>query len=218
MAISIRKRRQLSTVATVFFLPCICVIGGCIIAIELIRQAKNYERPKTKLRERDEKRTKVALRTMPRPLKPRLERHLTIGREIIVNKGEVKYWEEIEEETGKTMAMESEQGQKEEAVEKPKIELGRTDHQFQSLLFHLPREVRNQIWEDTLGGYVFHMYFVEAYRRMSHTRCKNHIIEICKGDADALFGPCRKNFKVPGVPDDWGQSNLLSLLQSCRRM
>ena len=40
--------------------------------------------------------------------------------------------------------------------------------QMQSRLFQLPAEFRWQIWEDMLGGYVFHILFVDAYRRMSH--------------------------------------------------
>jgi len=43
-----------------------------------------------------------------------------------------------------------------------------THDQLQSGLFQLPFELRKQIWDDVLGGYVFHIFFVEAYRRMSH--------------------------------------------------
>ena len=56
-----------------------------------------------------------------------------------------------------------------------------------------------------------------ACRRMSHTRCKTREPQICKSD-DQISGPCRQLFKIPGAPDKWGHSNILSILQTCRRM
>jgi hypothetical protein len=233
---------------------------------------KNYELPKTKMRKREEKRQKGIWRTTPRPLEPRLERHLTIGREIIAEKdsgeeniqkckgdkclqsrkaffriktgkkapeelkiGKVKMdmpsLDDLTESDPYTItcemrrrenrifefAKEKNEYQLTELVQSKKIEAGKTDDQLQSYLFKLPLEIRRQIWEETLGGYVFHIYFVQAYRRMSHTRCKTRLPAICKND-DPISGPCRQLFKVPGAPDKWGHSNILSILQSCRRM
>jgi hypothetical protein len=190
------------------------VIGTGIIAKDLFYKAKRYERPKTKMRKRDEARRKEVLRTTPRPLEPRLERHLTIGREILVEKEE-----NMEVLSEKREEVEVLKEKKEEQIEivKGKSEIGRTDDQMESPLFKLPLEIRRQIWEDTLGGYVFHIYFVQAYRRMSHTRCKARSPEPCKG-GDLSLSPCRANFKVLGARDQWGHSNLISILQCCRRM
>lgn len=91
------------------------------------------------------------------------------------------------------------------------IDLQRTEDQFQSPLFQLPLEVRRQIYEEVLGGYVIHIYFVQAYRRLSHIRCKDRS-PLCKGTT------CRTRHKVPGAKDPWGNISLLHMLQSCRRM
>lgn len=254
-----------TVMVTICFLPCICVIGTGIVANEILKKAKNYERPKTTARKRDEARRKEISRSTPRPLEPRIERHLTIGRDVIVKKEEeVEVQKVVEIREGKKRGnascipkrtrgewVNSSKARQENRTDKKKstkkvelpskeqgnrtveggenefqpvklvksknIEAGRTDDQLQSFLFKLPFEVRRQIWEETLGGYVFHIYFVQAYRRMSHTRCKTRLPEICKND-DPISGPCRQVFKVPGARDKWGHSNLLSILQSCRRI
>jgi hypothetical protein len=87
-----------------------------------------------------------------------------------------------------------------------------TLQQETSSFFKLPFEIRQKIYEDVLGGYVIHIHFVQAYRRMSHTRCKSSTPAICDGKE------CRERFKVPGVPDEWGNVSLLALLLTCRRM
>ena len=199
-----RRRRNvlkntITVVATICLLPCICMIGGGIIAKELFCKAKNYERPKTRGRREAAERKKELLRTTPRLFdkEVRLERNLTIGRELLGEK-EVEVLEL--DEKGK------------QVVVKEKKVWGTTEDQLDSPLFQLPAELRNQIWEEVLGGYVFHVHFVQTYRRMSHTRCKTHSPEICNGV------PCRQIFKVPGASDQWGHVELLSILQSCRRM
>lgn len=58
---------------------------------------------------------------------------------------------------------------------------------------------------------MIHIYFVQAYRRLSHIRCKDRS-PLCKGTT------CRTRHKVPGAKDPWGNISLLHMLQSCRRI
>lgn len=160
-------------------------------------KAREYERPnKRQLREARE-RKKEMVRSTPRRLAPRLERHLTIGRpESEERKGDVNL-EEMCENIGRVKLTRA---------------MTVTDGQEESGFFKLPLEIRRKIYEEVLGGHVIHIYFVETYRRMSHTRCKHRSPEICR----ALS--CGQLFKVPGAPDEWGNIGLLPILQSCRRM
>lgn len=48
------------------------------------------------------------------------------------------------------------------------LPLGTTHDQLQSRLFKLPLELREQIWENVLGGHLFHIHHVQAYKRFSH--------------------------------------------------
>ncbi|KAH8667485.1 hypothetical protein BGZ60DRAFT_431719 [Tricladium varicosporioides] len=82
--------------------------------------------------------------------------------------------------------------------------------QDSSFMTKLPYEIRQQIYRETIGGYVFHIYFVDAYRRMAHLRCKHQDPDRCeKRD-------CRNRLKQQGAKDKWGQCDLMALLQSCR--
>ncbi|KAH7357308.1 hypothetical protein BKA65DRAFT_451501 [Rhexocercosporidium sp. MPI-PUGE-AT-0058] len=82
-------------------------------------------------------------------------------------------------------------------------------HQNRSLLFMLPLELREQIWKDVLGGYVFHINYSAKNRRMTHTRCKAVDHRICRYACFPL---------QPAVPDRWGLLSLLALPKSCRRL
>ena len=201
----VRRNRRLSAIggavaaiATVCFLPCICLIGSGIIAKDLYCKARKYERPKTRRRRECKERKKEMMRTTPRRVGPRLEKHLTIGRPEP---------EEKKEDAEVDVDLR-------EAAKMPMVSrvLTVTDRQEESGIFSLPLEIRRKIYEEVLGGYVIHIYFMEAYRRMSHTRCKNKAREVCRGM------PCRQIFKVKGACDEWGNVGLLPLLQSCRRM
>jgi hypothetical protein len=86
---------------------------------------------------------------------------------------------------------------------------GRTDPQEQSFFFKLPEEIRRQIYGELISGYTFHIRYIEAYRRMGHTRCKTKLPDTCK---------CLYYVRKKGVPDEWGQADLLAPLQTCRRM
>ena len=175
------------------------------------------------------------LRSTPKRAGVRLERHLTIGRPVIVegmqrsvedgDGGGVERGAWLGEKEGKRKEKEEVKRGGEEGVEKGKnikvadVKVARlkkvlavTEQQENSVLFKLPLEIRRKIYEEVLSGYVIHVYFVEAYRRMSHTRCKSHTPDVC---GDML---CRRLFKVKGAKDAWGNVGLLSLLKSCRRM
>jgi len=204
----------LTVVATICFLPCICLIGGAIVVKDLFYAVKRFERSKTRIRRMEKTKRQEVLRNSPKQLGRRLERHLTIGREATI---EIQEPMEVEETERKEKSHVLTEIKPSKAQVAKKRQSGRTDNQLGSSLFNLPLEIRRQIWEEVLGGYVLHMYFVEAYRRMSHTRCKTHFPDICTGQGPAS-NPCRNTFKVPGARDKWGQSNLLSLLQSCRQI
>jgi hypothetical protein len=169
-----------------------------MIARDVFVRARKYERPKRRRARESKERKREMMRSTPKKLGPRLEKHLTIGQPEPEENDEA----ELEEKSNDV------------EVVKLTRALTVTDGQEKSGLFKLPFEIRRKIYEETLGGYVIHIYFMEAYRKMSHTRCKagRFAQEICQGTL------CRKVLKLPGVPDQWGNANLLSLLQSCRRM
>jgi hypothetical protein len=187
----------LTVLAIICFLPCICMVGGRIIAKDVYKKARKYERPKARGLRESKKRKSDMIRATPKRVDPRLERHLTIGRP-----GPGKTKDGVDQ---------GEQNKDDEPAEPSKSSTV-THRQDHTWLFRLPLEIRRKIYEEVLGGYVIHIYMVEAYRRMSHTRCKIRSPEVCRGR------PCRQLFRVKGVRDEWGNICLLSLLQSCRRM
>jgi hypothetical protein len=86
-----------------------------------------------------------------------------------------------------------------------------TDWQENSAFFNLPLEIRKQIYEEAIGGYTLHIFTLDAYRRMSHTRCKG----VSPTSASCQ---CPLLSRQPGVADEWGNICLLSLVMTCRRM
>ena len=199
----------LTVVATIFFLPCICLVGGGIVARDLIIKARAYERPKTRRSRESKERQKEIIRSTPRKVGPRLERHLTIGRpEAEAN--------DVAKDEAKDEAVDLAEVKGIQMVDLKDVGMKRlmtvTDQQENSVFFQLPLEIRRGIYKNVLGGYVIHVYFVEAYRRMGHTRCKSRAPEVCKGV------PCKQIVKVKGAKDAWGNIGLLPLLQSCRRV
>lgn len=183
-----------TVIATICFLPCICAIGGGIIAGELFSKARNYERRKKRWQREGKERWSQMMRTSPKTLEPRLERHLTIGRP-----------------EPKSKDCEGEEWQEGDDVKASKMPAA-TGAQRESLFFKLPLEIRRKIYGEVLGHHVIHIYFVEAYRKMSHTRCKLRFPDVCRRLE------CRHNIKIRGAQDQWGNISLLPLLQSCRRM
>lgn len=160
---------------------------GLIIG-KLFRSAANYERPSTtrkrRAREQEEREQRLQRIQAPRVLGPRLTGSLTIGKEE---------------------ALKTEAPCHQDYPVLKKV----THHQSQSPLFWLPLEVRRQIYEETIGGYIIHIYCLEAYKRMNHVRCKTPKHEVCS---------CRHMYKQKGIPDSCGNIDLLAPLKSCRRM
>ena len=175
-------------ILTLCCLPCICIVGGLGLTAGGIVKIIDWNSPwKKRKKEKWE-----AKRQTPRVLEPRLERHLTIGRE------EPCLLDEIDKEISvcsKQYAM-------------PPT---RTQEQMQSSLFKLPLEIRRQIYTQAIGGYMIHTNYVHIYKHFNHTRCK-----ISSDTCDRNH--CRVGGKPPGAEDAWGAIDLLSLLKSCRRM
>ena len=179
-------------IATIFCLPCICLCGGCVP--HLIKKAWNYERPEKREQRLVEKRRRDILRWTPRGVPPRGSGEM-MGRCLTIP---------LPDPPQEPVMGDGMNGNR-RLVQK-------TDDQSNSAFFKLPLEVRRQIYENVIGGYVFHIYFVEAYRKMAATRCRTHSPEICR------LPHCRQSFKVKGALDEWGQSDLLALPMTCRRV
>ncbi|KAA8573423.1 hypothetical protein EYC84_005009 [Monilinia fructicola] len=88
---------------------------------------------------------------------------------------------------------------------------GKVEPQNNSALWKLPREVRDMIWEEAAGGYLVHLSWLDAYRKLQFSRCK--------GDDGICVGPdCQTIRKGKGVPDLWGNIDLIGYLLVCRKM
>ena len=85
------------------------------------------------------------------------------------------------------------------------------DQQTASLLFNLPKEVRLMIYEEVLGGMVFHI--VRRKDKLCHKLCKG------SGDPEQCISDHCRGFKIPsGVHTGRGDGGLIQILQSCRGM
>ena len=119
---------------------------------------------------------------------------------------------EEEQEEEKDQEVKSKCGRKEKMKRK-----GRTTHwQQQSPLFALPLEIRNRVYEECIGGYTIHISTLDAYHRMAHTRCKTPPLSTLS----SLSSTCACGFlaRQKGMVDQWGNTSLLHLLGTCRRM
>ena len=86
-----------------------------------------------------------------------------------------------------------------------------TDQQTASLLFKLPREVRLMIYEELLGGKVFHI--VRRKKKLGHKLCKGI------GNPEQCISDHCRGFKIQtGVHAGRGDGGLIQILQSCREM
>lgn len=96
-----------------------------------------------------------------------------------------------------------------------------TDEQANCSLYKLPYELRRQIFEEVVGGYMIHIYFMEKYLPMAHSRCKSEREGKCEC---RVFGKGQwrayqpRVLKQKGAVDQWGQCDLLALSKTCRRM
>lgn len=187
---------------TIVCLPCICVIGTCVLVSHCYYSFSSYELPSTRRKRQREYEERERRRRTPRVLAPRVGEvdALTLGNEGVSIPGlGSKIRRRDEEDIEMDIDMAKAKGAK------------RTELQDQSPLFALPLEIRRQIYEDAIGGYILHIFTLDAYRRVSHARCKT-------ASPSPASCSCTLMSRQPGVADDWGNTNLLSLVMSCRRM
>jgi hypothetical protein len=194
------KLRERSLIAlTIVCIPCICVIGTCVILSHCFAAFSTYERRSTRRKRQVEYEERERRRLTPWVLAPRLERD--VDSLTICSDDEGFDFREVENE--------SEFDEEEEGKGKGKG--GRTHWQDQSLFFRLlPLEIRQQVYEECIGGYTLHISTLDAYRRISHSRCKT--------TPSPGSCPCTFLSRQPGVADEWGNTSLLHLLGTCRRM
>ena len=177
---------------TIVCLPCICVVGTCILLSHAFYSLSNYELPSTKRKRWLEYEERERRRRTPWVLAPRAERDVDALSILGDDKVEIEDVERGDE------------------VEKAKV-WRITDWQENSAFFNLPLEIRKQIYEEAIGGYTLHIFTLDSYRRMSHTRCKGE-------SPTPVSCQCPLLSRQPGVADEWGNICLLSLVMSCRRM
>jgi len=202
-----RLRDGAMITATICCLPCLCLVGSYILLSHAFHKLISYERPSTRRKRACMWKEREIRRRTPRVLAPRtLGSTLTIGRE---DDGAMSGLGSkiIELDDSGSRSGSSSSG--EEVVRSPGRIERRTDWQSQSPFFALPPEIRRLIYEEAIGGYTFHIFTQDAYRRMAHTRCKTRYPGECG---------CRSQTRQPGVPDEWGNISLLSLLTTSRRM
>ena len=209
-----QKLREKSMIAlTIVCLPCICVVGTCVLLSHFVYSCSIYELPSTRRKRQREYEEREKRRRTPWVLAPRLgeEEVLTIGNPAIGLPGLGSKISRCDEEgmngSGDVQKLETGPGL-------GKVKTGqKTNWQDQSMLFNLPLELRRQIYEEAIAGYTLHIFTLDAYRRMSHTRCKT-----ANMPAEPLPCQCAFVSRQPGAADQWGNISLLSLLMSCRRM
>jgi len=99
-----------------------------------------------------------AQNSMPIPL-PRLRRGLSIGREDVQGLGEVL-----------NICSENAQATRESQIPKPIQDKRKTHMQLSSYFFKLPTEIRNEIYQYLLAGFMIRVAFWKFSRKMHHSR------------------------------------------------
>lgn len=204
-------------------LPCLCAAGGFIVVRHVCTKVASYHRPSTLRRMAKEKAAEdkrieqnTIKRNVPKNVAPRkkhrvdpmsglkgpkLESHLTIGRPVEVAPAvKLEIFGEDFGENGSLCGTEA-------VVELP---VKTTCRQEQSILFKLPLEIRRQVYTEAIGGYKIHVRFNQTYRKMAHQRCKHTSSNKCYNSY------CTILHRQPGMPDKYGQADLLALLKTCR--
>ncbi|KAL3419896.1 hypothetical protein PVAG01_08395 [Phlyctema vagabunda] len=225
-----RRKTVLSGTVTcltaVCWVPCLCIFATAVGCVYLYQGVRTYESPRARERKCRERVKKDRFRRTPKYIACRNEGStLTLplagerwesGRERREKEqGDVDVDVDVNDEVEMQVF-----GEKMSCPEDGVLKGKTTALQDASLLFRLPPEIRKMVYEEVLAGYVFHVYFQDAYRRLRAERCKS--VEpsfwkevspnICKGMV------CRNQLRVPGAPDRWGGVALLPLLMSCRRV
>jgi len=172
----------------------------CVYCEPLIKKLKARESQASRKRREKEFRKRQFELLVPIPLGVRMERNLTIGRELIIDQ--------------KPSVKGSKGGRKLHLIQRSVHETtqermvgGWTCGQLDSWLFKFPAEIRAQIWEEVLGGNILHITFDLSRRRMIHKQCR----EVC---------PWRQytSSLIVRTHIDYVNVRLLSILLSCRRM
>lgn len=205
----------------IFTIPLYCILGVIYHTFQSCLEpwVKSRECKREKKRQEAETRSAIIKHTPsilgPRD-GPRAGRPLTIGRP----EETVSVIEGVSEGASE-MEVESDVKVENSAVGAPKsMWKSRTDDQAQCHLFKLPLEIRNQIWEEVLTGYTIHIFFVENYLPMGHSRCKPEGGRscVCKLESKQWKAYQPRTLKQKGAVDAWGQCELLALPKTCRRM
>ncbi|KUJ14462.1 uncharacterized protein LY89DRAFT_686934 [Mollisia scopiformis] len=181
-------------------LPIYCVAAWFVLTFRSCLEPWMKARACRAEKERQKTETKIAIMShTPKILGPRRGRALSIGRPETPTKIEVTPEVGAPTNIWKTTV----------------------DEQENCRLFKLPFELRRQIFEEVLGGYMIHIFFMENYLPMSHSRCKSEREGKC---ACQVFGKGQwkayqpRTRKQKGAVDQWGQCELLALSKTCRRI
>jgi hypothetical protein len=203
-----KLRESLLVALTIVCLPCICILGLCVLISHCYSTLSTYELPSTRKKREIETQERDARRRIPFVLGSRVERDVdTLSlRESDSDSDSDSGFGKDEEQRAK-----GKWGRKGKGKGNGKER--KTHWQEQSPLFNLPLEIRNRVYEECIGGYTIHISTLDAYHRMSHTRCKSPSLPTVSSNCACGFLVLQK-----GVADEWGNTSLLHLLVTCRRM
>jgi hypothetical protein len=187
-------------------LPCICILGLCVLLSHCYSTLSTYELPSSREKRESETQEREARQRRPWVLATRVEGERGVDAlslcdsDFDSDSGAEEKDQEVKSKCGRT--------------EKRKGKGSKTHWQQQSPLFALPLEIRNRVYEECISGYTIHISTLDAYHRMAHTRCKT------PSTLSTLSSTCACGFlaRQKGMVDQWGNTSLLHLLGTCRRM
>jgi hypothetical protein len=195
-------------------LPCICILGLFVLLSHCYSTLSNYELPSSRRKRESETQEREARQRRPWVLATRVEGERGVDALSLCD-SDFDVGEQDEEEEGeKDQEVKSKCGRKEKMKRK-----GRKTHwQQRSPLFALPLEIRNRVYEECIGGYTIHISTLDAYHRMAHTRCKTPPLSTLSTLSSSCSCACGFLARQKGMVDQWGNTSLLHLLGTCRRM
>jgi hypothetical protein len=203
-------------------LPCICILGLCVLLSHCYSTLSTYELPSSRRKRESENQEREARQRKPWVLAARVEGERGVDALSLCASdfdsdsdsdfGEQEEDEEEEVEVDQIMEV----GMLKRKQKKGKAR--ETHWQQQSPLFALPLEIRNRVYEECIAGYTIHISTLDAYHRMAHTRCKTPLPT--PSTLSSLSSTCACGFlaRQKGMADQWGNTSLLHLLGTCRRM
>jgi hypothetical protein len=203
-----KLRESLPVALTILCLPCICILGLCVLITHCYSTLSTYELPSTRKKREIETQERDARRRIPFVLASRIERDVDALslRDSDSDSDSVSDFGEEEEQGVKGKCGRKGKG-------KGNGKERKTHWQEQSPLFNLPLEIRNRVYEECIGGYTIHISTLDAYHRMAHTRCETPFLPTVSSNC-----ACGFLVRQEGVADEWGNTSLLHLLVTCRRM